>query len=61
MVTSYRTRKNLVKAYAEKNKITVHKYEELKDNPDVCEGFDLGVVVSFGHLIPERIINRFKL
>lgn len=61
VVTSYKTRKNLVKTYAERNKITVHNYAEVKDNPDLCDDFDLGVVVSFGHLIPERIINCFKL
>ena len=61
VVTSYKTRKNLVKAYAERNKIPVHNYAEVKENPDLCDGFDLGVVVSFGHLIPEKIINSFKL
>lgn len=61
MVTSYKTRKNLVKAYAERNKIAVHNYADVKQNPAFCEGFDLGVVVSFGHLIPESIINSFKL
>ena len=49
-----------MKAFAEENKIYVHIYEELKHNPDLCKEFDLGVVVSFGHLIPGILINSFK-
>lgn len=51
----------MVKAYADSNKIRVHSYEETKHNPELCENFDLGVVVSFGHLIPEVMIRQFKL
>lgn len=50
-----------MKEFAEKNKITVHNYAEIKKNPEICTSFDLGVVVSFGNLIPEKIINNFKL
>jgi methionyl-tRNA formyltransferase len=60
VVTSSKTRKNLVKAYSDENKIKVHSYEEIKHNPEVCGNFDLGVVVSFGHMIPESMINSFK-
>jgi methionyl-tRNA formyltransferase len=60
IVTSFKTKKNLVKAFGESNNIKVHNYEELKHNPEICGKFDLGVVVSFGHLIPEEIINQFK-
>jgi len=30
-------------------------------DPDVCREFDLGIVASFGHMIPSRIIESFKL
>lgn len=60
VVTSSKTRKNLVKAFADENEIKVHSYEEMKHNPEMCSEFDLGVVVSFGHLIPESMINSFK-
>jgi len=30
-------------------------------DPDLCAKFDLGIVASFGHLIPSRIINAFPL
>lgn len=33
----------------------------LQDPVELCSGFDVGVVVSFGHLIPEPIINAFPL
>lgn len=59
-MTSFKTKKNLVKAFAQLNNIKIHNYEELKHNPEICGMFDLGVVVSFGHLIPEVIINQFK-
>lgn len=60
VVTSSRTKRNLVKAYADENKIPVHSYEEMKHNLELCDDFDLGVVVSFGHMIPENMINCFK-
>ena len=30
-------------------------------DPDVCREFDLGIVASFGNMIPSRIIESFKL
>ena len=47
----------VVKAFSLENGIPIHPWP-----PDTSpEDFDLGVVASFGHLIPERIINQFPL
>lgn len=60
VVTSSKTRNNIVKAFADEHKLKVHSYEQIKHDPVICSEFDLGVVVSFGHLIPETMINCFK-
>lgn len=44
-----------VKKFAQHNHIPLHSWP-----PDTAEGqFDVGVVVSFGCLLPERLINKF--
>lgn len=44
-----------VRRFAEQNQLATHSWPL-----DVPEGhFDVGVVVSFGHLLPQRIISRF--
>uniref|UniRef100_A0A3Q2ZZ51 methionyl-tRNA formyltransferase n=1 Tax=Kryptolebias marmoratus TaxID=37003 RepID=A0A3Q2ZZ51_KRYMA len=44
-----------VRRFAEQNQLRVHSWP-----PDVAEGqFDVGVVVSFGHLLRQRLINMF--
>lgn len=44
-----------VKRFAQQNRLPVHSWP-----PDDVEGrFDVGVVVSFGCLLPERLINKF--
>lgn len=46
-----------VKRFAQQNQLTVHSWP-----PDISTGqFHVGVVVSFGCLITERIINKFPL
>ncbi|KAM9366658.1 methionyl-tRNA formyltransferase, mitochondrial [Symphorus nematophorus] len=44
-----------VKRFAQQNHLPVHIWPP--DNVDGC--FDVGVVVSFGRLLPERLINKF--
>lgn len=56
VVTSFKNPANCVRSYAEHKQLTIHPWPVL---PEDCQGYDLGVVVSFGHLIPERIINCF--
>lgn len=58
VVTSFRVPANPVRCFAEKEKLPLHSWPLKVD--EVAE-HDLGVVVSFGHLIPERIINSFRL
>merc|ERR1719270_1523743 len=53
--------KNLVcptKRVSEKLSINIQPWPP---DTDVCSEFDLGVVASFGHLIPSRIIKSFRL
>lgn len=46
-----------VKRFAQQNQLTIHSWP-----PDIRAGqFHVGVVVSFGCLLPERIINKFPL
>ena len=47
----------VVQSYCEKNEITIHYWP-----PDVelCSQFDLGIVASFGKLIPSNIIQSFN-
>lgn len=49
-------KKNPVRQFAENNKIDVQEWP-----PKLTDPFDLGVVVSFGRLIPAEIINHFPL
>jgi len=47
----------IVEKYAEDNKLKFHSWP-----PNIAPGqFDIGVVASFGHLIPSNIINKFPL
>ncbi|KAM6943538.1 methionyl-tRNA formyltransferase, mitochondrial [Xenentodon cancila] len=44
-----------VRRFAQQNRLRLHSWP-----PDTVEGqFDVGVVVSFGCLLPERLINKF--
>lgn len=58
VVTSFKSSSNPVKKYANAEKLDCFDWP-ISD--DVCKAYDLGVVVSFGHLIPESIISSFPL
>lgn len=62
VVTSFKAKINPIKSFAEKNAIKVHDWAVLSNGEKfhLFRQFDLGLVVSFGHLIPEEIINSFK-
>ncbi|XP_070503323.1 methionyl-tRNA formyltransferase, mitochondrial [Chironomus tepperi] len=60
VVTSLKSIKNPVKQYALENQLKVHNWEDVKKDHRICHSFDFGLVVSFGHLIPEYVINSFK-
>lgn len=56
-----------VRSYAEEHDIPVHTFPDPTNTtekwgllPAISAGFDLGVVVSFGHLIPSDIITAFR-
>jgi methionyl-tRNA formyltransferase len=61
VVTSFKATKNPIKAFAESRQIAVHDWSFLskEENYKLCREFDIALVVSFGHLIPEKIINSF--
>lgn len=61
VVTSFKATNNPIKEFAEKTRLPTHDWKEFsKDgNYQLCKEFDIGLVVSFGHLIPENIINSF--
>lgn len=56
-VSVYGKKKNRVLQFAEEKKIVINEWP-LVNNP---QGFHIGIVVSFGHLIPLNIINSFPL
>uniref|UniRef100_A0A182PSV1 Methionyl-tRNA formyltransferase, mitochondrial n=1 Tax=Anopheles epiroticus TaxID=199890 RepID=A0A182PSV1_9DIPT len=57
VVTSFKAAKNPVKQYSRTAGIPMHDW--VACTPGIARTFDLGVVVSFGHLIPETFINSF--
>ncbi|XP_014211448.1 methionyl-tRNA formyltransferase, mitochondrial [Copidosoma floridanum] len=57
VVTAYRGQENAVIKYAKEHNIIVHNWPPRIKKDD----FEIGVVVSFGHLIPSRIIDLFPL
>lgn len=57
VVTTVKGKANAVKLYADKENLKLHKWP-----PSIgVEEFDVGIVVSFGHLIPKNIIDQFPL
>ncbi|KAF5286329.1 hypothetical protein FQA39_LY04227 [Lamprigera yunnana] len=58
VVTLKRTKFNSVHKYALKENLVLHNWPI---NPLDCNRFHIGVVVSFGHLIPEDVIKNFSL
>ncbi|XP_050071048.1 methionyl-tRNA formyltransferase, mitochondrial [Anopheles maculipalpis] len=57
VVTSFKAAKNPVKRYSRTEGIPLHDWAYFSRR--AASTFDLGVVVSFGHLIPETLINSF--
>lgn len=57
VVTTLQNKKHEVRDYAMENGIVMRTWPVTFD----IEGFHIGIVVSFGHLIPKKIINSFPL
>lgn len=60
VVTSFKGADNAVRKFTKTTDIPMFGWP-LCDPVELCSRFDVGVVVSFGHLIPEPIINAFPL
>lgn len=60
VVTSFKAKANPIKQFAERNSIECYDWQSFVSNGTKIK-YDLGVVVSFGHLIPEHVINLFPL
>ncbi|XP_013118630.2 methionyl-tRNA formyltransferase, mitochondrial [Stomoxys calcitrans] len=58
VVSSFKSPANCVRLYAERQNIPLYKWPLTTDQ---CKPYDLGVVVSFGHMIPTKIIQAFPL
>lgn len=58
VVTSFKSSSNPVKKFACAENLDCFDWPV---SSDVCKNYDLGVVVSFGHLIPESIITSMPL
>ncbi|XP_052900954.1 methionyl-tRNA formyltransferase, mitochondrial [Anopheles moucheti] len=58
VVTSFKAAKNPVKQYSRTEGIPMHDWPSFSRS--TADSFNLGVVVSFGHLIPESLINSFN-
>ncbi|KAI8123012.1 hypothetical protein FF38_11658 [Lucilia cuprina] len=58
VVTSFKSPANCVRQYAEQQKLRLYKWPIVAED---CHAYDLGVVVSFGHMIPSQIIEAFPL
>lgn len=59
-MTSFKAKGNPVKVYAENHGLSCFDWP-LPNFDGVNIKYDLGIVVSFGHLIPENTINMFPL
>ncbi|XP_030245356.1 methionyl-tRNA formyltransferase, mitochondrial isoform X1 [Drosophila navojoa] len=57
VVTSFKCPANCVRSYAEQEKLALYRWPISKEQ---CAAYELGVVVSFGHLIPLHIINALS-
>lgn len=56
-MTSAKAKLNPVRNYAKKENLILHGWPvTILENK-----FDIGIVVSFGHLIPSNIIEKFNL
>lgn len=57
VVTSMKSKANIIHKFAASEKLLVHKWPYAVPE----EKFDIGIVVSFGYLIPESVIRKFPL
>ncbi|XP_023169672.2 methionyl-tRNA formyltransferase, mitochondrial isoform X2 [Drosophila hydei] len=57
VVTSFKSPANCVRSYAEQQKLSLYRWPISEEQ---CAAYELGVVVSFGHLIPLHIINALS-
>lgn len=60
MVTTIKGKPNPVKRFTERNSLRCFDWPVRADVIKNAK-YDLGIVVSFGHLIPEDVINAFPL
>jgi len=58
-ISSKHSSRSPVLKYSHTNKVPVHSWPTLPDN--LSSQFDIGVVVSFGVLLPSKLINAFPL
>ncbi|XP_034487637.1 methionyl-tRNA formyltransferase, mitochondrial isoform X2 [Drosophila innubila] len=56
VVTSFKSPANCVRSYAELQKLPLYRWPITAEQ---CAAYEVGVVVSFGHMIPLPIINAF--
>lgn len=61
VVTNIRNKPNPVQQFAGLSKLKLHNYRDLEASDIQNQLFDVGIVVSFGNLIPASIINAFPL
>lgn len=53
-----------VRSYSESEELTLHTFPNNGDwspLPEIASGFDIAVVVSFGHLIPSDVVSAFRV
>uniref|UniRef100_D3TQJ7 Methionyl-tRNA formyltransferase, mitochondrial n=1 Tax=Glossina morsitans morsitans TaxID=37546 RepID=D3TQJ7_GLOMM len=58
VVTSFKNPANCVREYAQQHNLLLYKWPV---SPSDCMLYDIGIVVSFGHLIPTSVIQAFPL
>ncbi|ALC47959.1 CG1750, partial [Drosophila busckii] len=56
VVTSFKSPANCVRSYAEHQRLPLYRWPVTVEQ---CLTYDLGVVVSFGHMIPSYLISAF--
>lgn len=57
VVTSFKNQRNPVLQFARTENLAVYDWPVVVEK----DAYHIGVVVSFGYLIPENIINKFPL
>lgn len=57
IVTTLKSPANPIEKFAKSNNLQVYSWPYTR----LLNNYEVGVVVSFGHLLPEKIINSFPL